>query len=43
MQRKEDPNIDNEAALSGLFDWLIKRAIAFEKVFSSLVKKFKEQ
>ena len=29
--------------MPGLFDWLIDRAIAFDKVFGPLVKKFKEE
>ena len=43
VQRKEDADIDNEAGTTELFDWLIDRAIAFERVFGPLVKKFKEE
>jgi len=41
VQRKENADIDNEAGITALFDWLIDRAIASEKVFGPLVKKFK--
>ena len=43
VQRKEDADIDDEAAITAQFDWLIDRAIAFDKVFGPLVKKFKEE
>jgi hypothetical protein len=43
VQRKENADIDDDAAISALFDWLIDRAIAFDKVFGSLVKKFKKE
>jgi len=43
VQRKENADIDNEAGIATLFDWLIDRAIAFEKVFGPLVKKFKKE
>jgi len=42
VQRKENADINNEATISALFDWLIDRAIAFDKVFGPLVKKFKK-
>lgn len=41
VQRKENSDIDVDSALPGLFDWLIDRAIAFNKVFGPLVKNFK--
>jgi hypothetical protein len=34
-------SIDDESTLPAQFDWLIDRAIAFDKVFGPLVKKFK--
>jgi hypothetical protein len=43
VQRKESADIDVEADSPMLFDWLIERAIAFEKVFAPLVKKFKKE
>jgi len=43
VQRKENADIDDEATLTVQFDWLIDRAIAFDKVFGTLVKKFKEE
>jgi len=42
VQRKENADIDDEATITAQFDWLIGRAIAFDKVFGPLVKKFKE-
>jgi len=41
VQRKENADINNGANLTAQFDWLIDRAIAFEKVFAPLVRKFK--
>jgi hypothetical protein len=41
VQRKENANIDDETAITAHFDWLIDRAIAFDKVFGPLVKKLK--
>lgn len=43
VQRRENADIDNEAGIAALFDWLIERAAAFEKVFSPMVKKFKAE
>ena len=43
VQRKENADIDVESDAATLFDWLIERAIAFEKVFVPLVKKFKKE
>jgi uncharacterized protein DUF4268 len=43
VQRKENADIDNEDGLPVLFDWLIDRAIAFDRVFGPLVKKFKNE
>jgi len=43
VQRKENADIDDDTAISGLFDWLIDRAIAFDEVFGPLVKKFKKE
>ena len=43
VQRKENADIDDEAALAVQFDWLLDRATAFDKVFGPLVKKFKEE
>lgn len=43
VQRKENADIDDEATQTAYFDWLIDRAIAFDKVFGPLVKKFKEE
>lgn len=43
VQRKDNADIDNEAGLATLFDWLIDRAIAFDRVFGPLVKKFKNE
>ncbi|HKW64642.1 MAG TPA: hypothetical protein VJN89_18970 [Candidatus Acidoferrum sp.] len=39
----ERADIDDEGTVTAHFDWLIERAIAFEKVFGPLVKKFKEE
>jgi len=41
VQRRDESDIDDEARINALFDWLIERAILFEKVFGPLVKKFK--
>ena len=43
VQRKESADIDDEASITTHFDWLIDRAIAFDKVFGPLVKKFKDE
>jgi hypothetical protein len=43
VQRKENADIDNEEGISALFDWLIERATAFEKVFGPLLKRFKDE
>ena len=43
VQRKENADIDDDAGVTVLFDWLIERTTAFEKVFGPLVKKFKEE
>ena len=43
VQRKENADIDHEAGVTAMFDWLIERATAFERVFGPLVKKFKEE
>jgi hypothetical protein len=43
VQRRQQADIDNEAGITDLFDWLIDRAIAFEKVFVPLLKKFKDE
>ena len=43
VQRKENADIDNEEVVTAMFDWLIERATAFERVFAPLVKKFKEE
>ena len=43
VQRKDNADIDDEAGITTLFDWLIDRAIAFEKVLGPLVKKFKNE
>jgi hypothetical protein len=42
VQRKENADIDNEATIINLFDWLIDRAVLFHKLFGPLVKQFKE-
>jgi len=42
VQRKENADIDDEAGIATLFDWLIDRAVAFDRVFGPLVKKFKD-
>lgn len=42
VQRKKNVNIDDEAAITTYFDWLIDRATAFHRVFGPLVRKFKE-
>jgi hypothetical protein len=42
VQRKEQVVFDNEDLMPAQFDWLIDRAIAFDKVFRPLVKQFKE-
>lgn len=41
VQRKDNADIDDEANITVLFDWLIDRATAFHAVFGPLVKKFK--
>jgi hypothetical protein len=38
VQRKENAHINNDTTISALFDWLIDRATAFDKVFGPLVK-----
>lgn len=43
VQRKENADFANEDGLPMLFDWLIDRAIAFDRVFGPLVKKFKNE
>jgi len=43
VQRKDNADIDNEAGVTALFDWLIERATAFEKAFGPLLKKFKDE
>lgn len=43
VQRKENADIDNDAAIPSLFTWLIDRAVAFDRVFGPLVKKFKKE
>jgi hypothetical protein len=43
VQRKDNADIDDEAGITTLCDWLIDRAITFEKVFGPLVKKFKNE
>jgi hypothetical protein len=40
VQRKYEADIDDDAATFALLDWLIDRAITFEKVFGPLVQKF---
>jgi len=40
---RENTDIDDDAVVTTLFDWLIDRAIALERVFGPLVKKFKEE
>jgi hypothetical protein len=42
VQRKENADIDDERTITAQFDWLMDRAIAFDRVFGPLVKKFKE-
>lgn len=42
LQRRENADIDDEAGIATQFDWLIDRAVAFDKVFGPLVKKFKD-
>lgn len=41
VQRRNSADIDNEAQLALLFDWMIDRGIAFDKTFAPLVKQFK--
>jgi hypothetical protein len=43
VQRKENADIDDGATQAVQFDWMIDRAIAFDKEFGPLVKKFKEE
>lgn len=43
VQRKVNADIDDEIHLTEQFDWLIERAMAFEKVFGPLLKKFKDE
>ena len=43
VQRKDNADIDDEANVTTSFNWLIDRAIAFHKVFSPLVKQFKNE
>jgi len=43
VQRRKQADIDNEAGIADVFDWLIDRAMAFEKVFVPLLKKFKDE
>lgn len=42
VQRRENADIDDDAAVHGLFDWMIDRAIAFDRVFGPLVKEFRD-
>ena len=41
LQRKPNFDLDNEAEAEAAFEWLIGRATIFHKVFSTLVKEFK--
>jgi Domain of unknown function (DUF4268) len=43
VQRRDNSNLEDEASATILFDWLIERAVAFEKVFGPLVKRFKDE
>lgn len=43
VQRKKNADIGIETDITNLFDWLIERAIVFEKVLCPLVKKFKNE
>lgn len=42
IQRKENADLDDEKNITELFDWLIEKAIAFNKALSPLVKQFKD-
>lgn len=41
VQRRDNADIDNDAQLTSLFEWMIERGIAFDKTFAPLVKQFK--
>ncbi len=41
--RKENANLDDEENTSTLFDWMIEKAVVFHKVFSPLVKQYKNE
>jgi len=41
VQRKPDFDLDNEAETEASFNWLIDRASTFHKVFSKLIKEYK--
>lgn len=43
LQRRVNADIDDETHLTELFDWLIERAMAFEKVFGPLLRKFRDE
>lgn len=43
VQRKVNADIDDEARVTELFDWLIERAMAFEKVFGPVLRKFRDE
>ena len=43
IQRKEDVDLDDEKNISLLFDWMIEKSVAFHKVFSQLVKQYKDE
>ena len=43
VQRKEDIDLDDDKNINLLFDWMIEKAVAFHKVFSQLVKQYKDE
>jgi hypothetical protein len=43
IQRRTNSDLDNEKEMAILYDWMIERATAFHKIFSPLVKQFKDE
>lgn len=41
--RKENVDLDDEKNINNLFDWMIEKATVFHKVFSSIVKQYKNE
>jgi len=43
VTRKEDVDLDDEKNITARFDWMIEKATVFHKVFSQLVKQYKNE